>query len=81
MRVELDIPKKYEKEIVELAKKIDWEKLLKRALISGLERELELEFAFRKAEKIVKKSKLTERKIRELSEEIKERVVRKLKLI
>lgn len=81
MKVEVEIPRKYEKEIIELAKKIDWEKFLKRALIKGVKRELELEFMFRRAEKIVSKSKLTEKQVRELSEEVKERVAKKLGLI
>jgi len=81
MKVELEIPKRYEKEVTKLVKRIDWNKFLRRALIRGIERELELEFMFRRAEKIASKSKLTEKQIKEFSEEVKERVSKRLGLV
>jgi hypothetical protein len=73
MKVELEIPKEYEK----LVKKLDWQELLPRALARGLEEELRIQFLFERVKRIASKSKLSAKDALKLGEELKERVARR----
>lgn len=73
MKVELEVPKEYEKEVKELAKEIDWNALLLRAVRKELQRELEIAVL----KKITSKSKLTEEGALRVGDKIKEGIARR----
>jgi hypothetical protein len=81
MKVELEIPKKVEKEARKLVESMDLEKLLPEIIAKGVEtslkEKLEREAAFKKLEKLASKSRLTEKQALALGEELKERIARR----
>lgn len=81
MKVELEIPPEYEKEIRKLTKNINWKEFIPRALARGVKEELELEMKFRTVKKILRKSRLTEKDIKILSENVKKNAAKKLGLV
>lgn len=81
MKIELEVPKEIEKQVKKFAKEIDWENFLKKAIAKGIEEELAFEFKLMKVKKILKKSKLSNKQIKELSEKAKENAAKKLGLV
>jgi hypothetical protein len=77
MKVELEIPKEYEKICEKLAKEVNLSKVFSKAFILALRDRLEEEIAFEKLKKIASKSKLTAKDALKLGEELKERVARR----
>ena len=75
MKVELDIPKGYEKSI-ELSSK-EWKDSFRLAFISALDKAVEEKVAFKTLKVLAKKSKLTDEQAMKLAEELKERVARR----
>jgi hypothetical protein len=73
MKVELEIPKEYEK----LVREINWNELFPRALARGLEQELRMQFLFKRAKQIASKSKLSNKDVLELGELLKKRVAKR----
>jgi ribosomal protein S3 len=73
MKVELEIPKEYEK----LVKNVNWKEMLPRAIAKGIEQELRMQFLFKKAKQMALKSKLSDKDALELGELLKERVAKR----
>jgi hypothetical protein len=73
MKVEIKLPEEYEK----LIKKLDWENILPRVIARGIEEELKIQLLFERAKKTASKSKLSNKEILELGEELKERVAKR----
>jgi hypothetical protein len=77
MKVELEVPKEYERLLKGINMKSVIESSLKTALKEELSRAIRVKLALLDLERLAKRSKLTEEKARELSEELKERVARR----
>lgn len=77
MKVELELPKEYEKLLEGVDVKSLVESSLKGALKEELSRTIAIKLALADLEKLGKKSKLTEEKARELSEKLKEGIARR----
>jgi len=73
MKVELEVPKAYEKTVKELLKGVDWNALLIKAVKKELQEELEIALL----KKIVSKSKLTEKDALRLGDKLKEGIARR----
>lgn len=73
MKVELDVPERYEKEVKELAKEIDWNAMFLRAIRNELQKELEIALL----KKIASKSKLTEEDALRIGDKIKEGIAKR----
>lgn len=73
MKVELEVPEGYEKEVKKLVKKIDWGALVLRAVREELQREVEIELM----KKIAAKSKLTDEDALRLGGKVKEGIARR----
>lgn len=75
MKVELDVPKGYEKSI-ELSSK-EWKETFRLAFLRAVEKAVEEKVAFKSLKALAKKSKLTDEQAMKLGEELKERVARR----
>jgi len=77
MKVELEIPKRYEELSKRLAKEVNLSKVFSKAFTRALEDRLEEEIAFGHLRKISSKSKLTDKDALKLGEELKERIAKR----
>lgn len=75
MKVELDVPKGYEKSI-ELSSK-EWKDSFRLAFIRALDKTVGEKVAFKTLKRLARKSKLTDEQAMKLAEELKERVARR----
>lgn len=75
MKVELNLPKEYEKSI-ELSSK-EWKDSFRLAFLEALDKAVEQRVAFKKLKELVKKSKLTDKQAMELAEKLKEGVAKR----
>jgi len=75
MKVELDVPKGYEKS-VELSSR-EWKDSFRLAFIRALDKSVEEKVAFKSLKALAGKSKLTDEQAMKLSKELKERVARR----
>ncbi|MBI4173213.1 MAG: hypothetical protein HY519_00665 [Candidatus Aenigmarchaeota archaeon] len=78
MRVELDVPKGYEKSI-ELSSR-EWKDSFRLAFIRALDKSVEEKVAFKTLKALAKKSKLTDEQAMRLAGELKERAARRHEL-
>jgi hypothetical protein len=81
MKIELEIPKEYEKIARRLLKDIKIESVIKSGLKAELEKRIKLEILTNEAKSIAAKFKLSKDEINELSERTKYKWVKKLILI
>jgi hypothetical protein len=75
MKVELEVPNRYEK-LVELSAK-EWKESFRAAFLRALEKAVREKVAFKSLKELAKNSKLTDEQAMELGEELKERVARR----
>lgn len=75
MKIELDVPKGYEKSI-ELSFK-EWKDSFRLAFIRALDSAVEEKVAFKTLKALAKKSKMSDEHAMKLAEELKERVARR----
>ena len=75
MKVELEVPKEYERLAV-LSDK-EWRESFRAAFLKALEKSVKEKVAFKSLKELAKKSKLTDEQVMELGEELKERVARR----
>jgi hypothetical protein len=81
MKIELEIPKEYEKIARRLLKDIKIESVIKSGLKAELEKRIKLEILANEAKNVVTKFKLSKDEINELSEKTKYKWAKKLGLI
>jgi hypothetical protein len=81
MKIELEIPKKYEKIARRLLKDIKIESVIKSGLKAELEKRIKLEILTNEAKSVAAKFKLSKSEINELSEGTKYKWAKKLGLI
>jgi len=81
MKVELEIPKEYEKIARRLLKDIEIESVIKSGLKTELEKRIKLEILTKEAKNVAAKFKLSKDEINELSEKTKYKWAKKLGLI
>jgi len=74
MKVEIKLPKEYER----LVKKLDWKKILPRVIARGIEEELKIHLMFERAKKTASKGRLSHREILEFGKELKERIAKNM---
>jgi len=81
MKIELEIPKEYEKIARRLLKDIEIESVIKSGLKAELEKRIKLEILTNEAKSVAAKFKLIKDEINELSERTKYKWAKKLGLI
>jgi len=81
MKIELEIPKEYEKIARRLLKDIKIESVIKSGLKAELEKRIKLEILTNEAKSVAAKFKLSKNEINELSEKTKYKWAKKLGLI
>ena len=81
MKIELEIPKEYEKIARRLLKDIKIESVIKSGLKAELEKRIKLEILTNEAKSVAAKFKLSKNEINELSERTKYKWAKKLGLI
>jgi len=81
MKIELEIPKEYEKIARRLLKDIKIESVIKSGLKAELEKRIKLEILANEAKSVAAKFKLSKDEINELSEKTKYKWAKKLGLI
>jgi hypothetical protein len=81
MKIELEIPKEYEKIARRLLKDIEIESVIKSGLKAELEKRIKLEILTNEAKSVAAKFKLSKDEINELSEKTKYKWAKKLGLI
>jgi len=81
MKIELEIPKEYEKIAKRLLRDIRVESVIKSGLKAELEKRIKLEILANEAKNVVTKFKLSKDEINELSEKTKYKWAKKLGLI
>jgi len=77
MKVELEVPKRYEKLTEKLSKEVNLSKVFSKAFTKALEDRMKEEIAFEGLKKIASKSKLTEKDALRLADKVKEGIARR----
>jgi len=75
MKIELEVPKKYER-LVKLSSK-EWREAFRLAFFRALEKSVGEKLAFKSLKELVSKSKLTDEQALELGERLKERIAKR----